>query len=212
MNTKDTLKLKVFESSLSSEDTTELLTMIEKASTIEDIDHINEVFSEKVKEIPYNEAAIITVNKKIIKTMTESDIAEEFKDVIKSMIKYNDALIDLWKKGVDPATDMQKYRDIYDEHLHEIGVLLDKKTLQMKLKYAELIAKGVKVDPSEVKEMKKQIDDALDFKKNIKACMAELKDNVIDAFKDAKKAAKSKVDELREKIEEVKTSKNDKAE
>lgn len=207
MKTKDTLKLKVFESALPKEEVNELITMIESASSIEDIDHINEIFNEKAKEIPYYEAKIINMNENIIKGLKESELADEFKDAISAMEEYNKNLTDLWKKGVDPKTDMDKYKDIFIKYADKVNAILDKKTLQMKMEYAKICTTNSKTDPDEVEALKKRIDEAMDFKKKIKNSLSEMKNNVIDGVKKATESAKSKVDELKDKIADVK--KND---
>jgi len=201
MKTKDSLKLKVFESSLPKEDVTDLIAMIESASTIDDIDHIQEVFNEKVKEVPYSEAAIIASNKKILAALKESEIASECKDVIAAMEEYNKELLNLWKKGVE---DMQKYDDIYYRFQHKADEAMDKIELKIKMKLAEIEAKNFNVSSDEVDEVKKQLDMALDFKKRVKEAFKDMKSNLTEAAEKVAKATKSKADELKEKIDNLK--------
>lgn len=204
MKTKDSLKLKVFESSLPKEDVTDLIAMIESASTIDDIDHIHEVFNEKVKEIPYSEAAIIASNKKIIAALKESEIASECKDVIAAMEEYNNELSKLWKKGVCPKNDRQKYMDIWDRYMIKSSEAMDKIELKLKMKVAEITAKNVKVSSDEVDEVKKQLDMALDFKKKVKEAFKDMKSNLSEAAEKVAQATKTKADELKEKIDDLK--------
>ena len=199
MKTKDSLKLKVFESSLPKEDVTDLIAMIESASTIDDIDHIQEVFNEKVKEVPYSEAAIIASNKKIIAALKESESASECKDVIAAMEENNNELSKLWKKGVCPKNDRQKYMDIWDRYMIKSTEAMGKIELKLKMKVAEITAKNVKVSSDEVDEVKKQLDMALDFKKRVKEAFKDMKSNISEAAEKVAQATKTKADELKEK-------------
>lgn len=207
MTTKKTLRLMVFESSLSNEDKEEMLTMIESATTIDDVDNINAVFAEKVKEIPYNEAKVIAINEKMYKMYLESEYpsVKEIGEIIKD---YNEKLIDLWKKGTCPKEHPEKYREIADEFDDKLDNKLKRMELKLQMEAAKISVKAIdETDPETVKKVKSELDAVMDVKKHIKSIVKEMKDNVVNAAKDTVKAAKSKAEELKEKIQKAKEGK-----
>ena len=199
MNTKNTLKLKVFESGFSKETTSELLTVLEAATTIEDLDAFNTLYAEKAKEITYDLAAAVAANEKFIKNLRESEYAKEFQDVIEIMEKYLKDCEKLIKTGAS-GTECDHVAAEYNEKTNKA---LERKTLEIQMEIKKLASKSA---PShdEVKEMEAKLKEATSFKGKVKDVLGKIKENTSKAAKAVKDSASEGKDKLSEKAEELK--------
>lgn len=199
MNTKNTLKLKVFESGFSKETQRELLTVLETATTIEDLDAFNTLYTEKAREITYELAATVAANEKYTKNLRESEYAKEFPDVIELMEKYLTDCEKLIKTG---ASDTECVH-VFEEHSEKVMKALDRKTLKIQMEIEKLALKSA---PShdEVKEMEAKLKEANSFKGKVKDVLGKIKENTSKAAKAAKDSASEGKDKLSEKAEDLK--------
>ena len=199
MNTKNTLKLKVFESGFSKEDTTELLVALEAAKTIEDLDAFNALYAEKAREITYDIAADVARNEKYVKNLRESEYANEFEDVIKYMETYNKDFEKLIKDG---ASDTEIIH-VVSECNEKIFKAFERKTLKIQMEI-EKIAASSTPSHDEVKKMEAKLKEANSFKGKVKDTLSKIKENTIKAAKAVKGSASEGKDKLSEKAEELK--------
>lgn len=199
MNTKNTLKLKVFESGFSKEDTTELLTALEAATTIEDLDAFNTLYAEKALEITYDMSATLASNEKFVKKLRENEYASEFKEIIEIVEKVNKDLEKLIKDGAS----MSEIRHVISECEDKLMKAFERKTLSIQMEIQKMARQS---DPSheEVKKMEAKLKEAISFKGKVKDTLSKIKENTIKAAKAVKDSASEGKDKLSEKAEELK--------
>ena len=181
MKLKDSMKLKVFESSISEEGKEELLMMIESAESVDDIDTINEVFEEKAKEVRYQDAKAFALNENIIANFKKSEYAEDFKECINLLEDYNKKAINLIKSGEDPNS--QKFTDAWDEYVDRINEAYNKLDMKVKMELVKISASS-NPNPDEVKAVKDKIDASMKFKGKVFDAAKEIKTNITNAAKE----------------------------
>jgi len=201
MKIKDSMKLKVFESALDKTDKHDLVCMIESASTIDELDYIEELFSEKVS-VSYDDAYALKANEKLIEGLKKSEYADEFSSVIDILEKYNNEMEDyLEKHGSQGDKDTAQYLEHKGmNYINQISKEMSKKSLKLQVEFAKLGMGSQNVDPDEVKRRKEELEAAKSFEKQAIKIVKSMERNAIAAAKKIKTETKEKIDELKDKL------------